>query len=281
MRDDFCVFILSHGRADNVKTYKTLKRQKYNGIFYIVIDNEDDQKEEYIKNFGDKVIIFDKYEISKRFDTADLSEDRRTIVYARNACFDIAKEKGYKYFLELDDDYTSFQYRKQMNGKLKVFEFENINPVFEAFIEWLETSGAKTIAMAQGGDFIGGANSKNFQRKVLRKAMNTFFCKTDRRFWFVGRVNEDVNMYTTLGQRGELVLSCTDAMITQTQTQKTKGGMTETYLDGGTYLKSFYSVMYSPSCVSVQLMGDKHMRIHHNVEWEKCAPKILNARWKK
>ena len=28
-------------------------------------------------------------------------------------------------------------------------------------------------------------------------------------------------------------------------------------------------------------MGDKHMRMHHRVEWDCCTPKILNQRWKK
>ncbi len=34
-------FILSHGRADKVYTYKTLKKQGFTGDVYIIIDNED------------------------------------------------------------------------------------------------------------------------------------------------------------------------------------------------------------------------------------------------
>lgn len=50
MRDDFCVFILTHGRANNVITMDTLKKCGYTGKCYIVIDNEDDQEAEYKKN---------------------------------------------------------------------------------------------------------------------------------------------------------------------------------------------------------------------------------------
>ena len=104
----FVVFILSHGRPDSVHTLKTLKSLGYSGDWLIVIDNEDETAERYYQNFGrEKVVMFDKLAISKTFDTADTFEDRRTIVYARNACWDIAKERGYRYFLELDDDYTS------------------------------------------------------------------------------------------------------------------------------------------------------------------------------
>ena len=70
-------------------------------------------------------------------------------------------------------------------------------------------------------------------------------------------------------------------MITQKTTQSNAGGMTETYLDMGTYLKSFYSVIYSPSCVKISEMGDAHKRIHHAVNWDKCVPQILNEKWKK
>ena len=72
-----------------------------------------------------------------------------------------------------------------------------------------------------------------------------------------------------------------NANIVQKQSQSVSGGMTEVYQDSGTYLKSFYSVMSMPSCVKVAMMGDKHMRIHHNVSWQHCVPKILNERWKK
>ena len=105
MRDDFCAFILTHGRPDNVKTLKTLEKAGYTGKVYIVIDDEDDNEQEYRK-------------------------------------------------------------------------------------------------IAQGGDFIGGAKSLNFRKGILRKAMNTFICDTERPFTFVGRINEDVNTYVTLGSRG-------------------------------------------------------------------------------
>ena len=44
-RDSFCVFILSHGRPDNVITLNTLRREGYTGPWYIVIDNEDKKGE--------------------------------------------------------------------------------------------------------------------------------------------------------------------------------------------------------------------------------------------
>ena len=277
----FAVFILTHGRADNVITYKTLKQCGYTGDVYFLVDTEDDQQERYIENFGDRVIIFDKKEAAKHCDQGDLSEDRRVILFARNQCFYEARRLGLKTFLELDDDYKSFEYRYQEGEKLKVKKYADLDSLFDCMIDFLYQADALTVALAQGGDFIGGVNGGIWKKGIARKAMNTFFCRTDKPFKFVGRINEDVNTYTTLGQRGERIFTYTKAAIVQQATQGNKGGMSDTYLDMGTYLKSFYSVMYSPSCVSISMMGDKHKRIHHEVNWPYCTPMILNQKYRK
>ena len=281
MRDDFAVFILTHGRANNVITAKTLKQQGYTGKWYIVIDNEDDTEDEYRKIYGDRVLQFDKLAISKTFDTMDTQKDRRTIVYARNACFELAKQIGVRYFLELDDDYTVFMNRYEENGKSKNYNYKNLDLVFDAMVDFLIDSKADTVAMAQGGDFIAGVNGGAFQKGILRKAMNTFFCDVEKPFLFLGRINEDVNTYTRLGSTGWLGFTVTSLQMNQKQTQKNKGGMSTVYLDSGTYLKSFYSVMGMPSAVRIQEMGRTQKRIHHAVEWECCVPMILNEQYKK
>lgn len=282
LRNDFCVFILTHGRVDRVYTYKTIKKQGFTGPIFLVVDNEDEQVDEYIRRYGEEyVIVFDKLARSKITDTPDLSDDRRTIIYARNECFDIAERLGYRYFLELDDDYTAFMYRYAENGKLCMKRADDLDTLFEYMLQFLDSSEAVTVAFAQGGDMIGGVDNGNFQKGLLRKAMNTFFCDTQKRFQFVGRINEDVNTYTSFANRGILMFTYTRVMITQHTTQTNAGGMTDTYVDMGTYTKSFYSVIYSPQAVKVGEMGDKHKRIHHVINWDRCSPQILAEKWKK
>ena len=38
MRNDFAVFILTHGRADNVVTVPAIKKAGYTGKIYFIID---------------------------------------------------------------------------------------------------------------------------------------------------------------------------------------------------------------------------------------------------
>lgn len=282
MRNDFAIFILSHGRANNVKTLDTIKSCGYTGKWYVIIDNEDKQAQKYFENFGEEhVVMFDKIEKAKHTDTCDVQQKRNIVLFARNSCHDIAKNLGLTYFLELDDDYIEFRERYEKNGTLSsrfVLDFDNI---CEAMVEFLETSGALTVAFAQMGDFIGGLECSMFKQRITRKCMNSFFCKVDRPFSFLGRINEDVNAYVLYGTQGKLMFTIADIALNQVDTQQNSGGLTESYLDNGTYVKSFYSVMVAPSCVQVAEMGVNHKRFHHLVNWENCLPKILSDRYRK
>jgi hypothetical protein len=195
--NNFAAFILTHGRPDNVYTFDTLRKHGYTGKIFIIIDNEDNTANQYINKFGNEnVIIFDKLEISKTFDEADNFENRKTIIYARNACFKIAEDLNIKYFIQLDDDYTEFYFRLFIN-KAIVKPIINLDLIFDNFIKYYKSINAKSICFSQGGDYIGGLdNGKEMYRFSKRKAMNTFICSTDRQFKFLGRINEDVNTYT-------------------------------------------------------------------------------------
>ena len=86
---DFVIFILTNGRPNNVHTARSLRNHGYTGKIILVIDDEDKTAEEYLDKFKD-VEVFSKKEIAQEFDEADNFDDRRSIVYARNACFKIA-----------------------------------------------------------------------------------------------------------------------------------------------------------------------------------------------
>lgn len=291
--DDFIVFILSHGRANNVVTYETLRSQGYTGRVGIVIDDDDKHGDDYREKFGeDNVFVFNKDEIAKNFDEV-IKGDRRTVVYARNACFDIARNIGVKYFVELDDDYSYFSFaldgnyrfvEAQKNGGVGRFKnIKNLDEVFRIILDFYKnTPSIASIAMAQAGDLIGGEQASCLTSvRLLRKAMNSFFCSTDRPFNFTGRINEDVNTYTMEAHRGVLFFTDCQVYINQGATQKNSGGMTDVYLDSGTYLKSFFSVICCPSAVKVALMGTSHKRLHHNIAWDNCTPKIISEQYRK
>ena len=283
MREDFCVFVLTHGRPNRVHTCNTLLKAGYTGKTYIVIDDEDVTEGEYRKHFGDNVIQFCKREVAEWTDDGD-NFGIRGVVYARNACWQLAEQVGVNYFIVLDDDYTGFELRHKSDGSGCYLSVrQSIDQIITAMIDFLISTEIKTIAMAQGGDFIGGSVNGN-PRGLRRKAMNTFVCATNRAFKFFGHINEDVNTYVTDGRKGDLFFTVMTPKVVQVTTQQNAGGLTEFYLDVGTYVKSFYSVMYAPSCVTIGVMGDprgNNYRIHHKINWHRTTPKIIREHYKK
>lgn len=280
---NFVAFILTHGRPNRVHTFRSLRKAGYTGRIVIVLDNEDKTRAEYEKEFtGTEIVVFDKAAISKTFDEGDNFQDRRAIIYARNACFQIAEKLGVRYFIQFDDDYTVFDYRFDASGGYAEKPIKSIDRVLDSMLDFFKKSKCSTVAMAQSGDFIGGPN-KSFGKKIRlhRKAMNSFICDAQNPFVFFGRINEDVNVYTCAGRRGQLIFTIPNVSLKQKQTQSNAGGMSDLYLDSGTYVKSFYSVMYAPSCVKIKDMGPVHRRLHHSVKWKNAVPCILSEELKK
>lgn len=286
MNRDYCIFIMTYGRPSNVITLKTLSKivSDMSNVF-LVCSTDDKKLNEYKKLYGEKVQVFSKEDYKKDFDLADNfgSEKDGVIIFARNACYDIAEKLGYRYFIALDDDYTHFLYKFDSAGYRETLIKKSFDKVVELVLNYYKSlPSCKTISLSQNGDFIGGADSGLSKgRKIKRKAMNSFFCDTRNRLKFLGRINEDVNSYVKYGRQGELIFQINSLSLYQKQTQSNAGGMTDIYNESGTYIKSFYSVMINPSCVSVSLMGSKDMRLHHKVNWELTAPKILNESYKK
>ena len=88
------------------------------------------------------------------------------------------------------------------HGRVRI---KNLDTLFEAVLSFYKTLQAKSLAFAQTARFFGGDQEQRI--RVSRKAMNTFFCSTDRRFQFVGRINQDVNTYTWYQSLGHLFFS--------------------------------------------------------------------------
>jgi len=287
MNEDLVIFIFSHGRPDNFHTIKTLEKHGYTGAVKIIIDNEDKTADRYYELFGDKVIMFDKSEAAKLFDVGDNFSDRRAIVYARNMAYKIAADLGYKYFLQFEDDYTDFRYKINAKGEyLHKRDIKDLDTVLSCLLNYYKSTPAKVVSIQQGGDFLGGADSSNVTsadraRNVMRKTMNSLLCSIDRPVQWIGRMNDDVNTYISGGRRGDLFLSTSMLALQQPVTQKVSGGHSEIYKSMGTYVKSFISVIYAPSCVSVAMMNSHHTRIHHRVSYNNAVPCIISENWKK
>jgi len=286
--DDFCVLILTHGRPHNQKTITALEKHGYTGPWFLVVDDEDPTTDELRAIYGDeRVVEFNRDEMASLFDEGFNFRpgERSGVVYARAAAHTIAADLGFRWFIQLDDDYERFEYRFDDHLVPTSKAIRSLDVIWGLMLDWFQSMPPEvvTIAMGQGGDYLGGpaANQVNAV-KVKRKAMNSFLCDTHRPFMFPGRLNEDVNAYTREQRAGQVMATVLQVSLEQETTQAGEGGMVEIYLDEGTYVKSFYSVMHCPSAVQVVPMyAAKYQRLHHRVNYRACAPKILAAHHRK
>jgi hypothetical protein len=282
MREDFAVMLLTHGRADNIKTIRALAEGGYTGKIFIVIDDHDKEAEQYKKIYGNKVRIFCKSEWAQKIDDGDNSGDTRAVVYARAACVDIASKEGIKWIVQLDDDYTAFFYKNDAENRYCSKKIRKLDAVWTAMIDFAEKANVACLAMSQEGDHIGGPNSSyNKTIRTKRKAMNSMFMRVDNPVSFTGKVNEDATMATMESLRGRLILTLMGLSLSQGVTQQNKGGLTDIYKDQGTYIKSMYSVIYAPACVKVKNMVVGEKRLHHIVDYSRCCPKIISEKHRK
>lgn len=286
MRDDFCAFILTHGRPDKVVTYDLIRRRGYTGKIYIVIDDEDATGDAYRRLYGNQVLTFSKTHVATYTDQYDNFSDRRSILWARNACFELAHTVDCRYFIQLDDDYHGMMYRMagrpEPDNKVvwRGWSIHSLDDVWEALVRFLETTPADTICMSQGGDHFGG-DQGDTSVKMKRKAMNSFIHDRNNPYLFRGKMNEDVNTYVELGRQGSLFFTYMPLQLDQQSTQTNSGGMSEFYKDYGTYVKAFYTVMSAPSCVTIRSMGRTNRRLHHNIHWNNAVPMIVSETYKK
>tara|TARA_R100000935_G_C2803890_1_gene151743 strand:- start:29 stop:883 length:855 start_codon:yes stop_codon:yes gene_type:complete len=280
--NEFAVFIMVHGRPDKMWTYKTLRKSGYSGKIYLVADDLDETVDDYKKKYKDELIIFDKKKAALKMQTGDNTGDLRSTLFSSNTIFELAKQRDIKYFFIMCDDYTGFEYRYNQDLIYGGWSVKSLDKIFDSLLHYYKSINCLSIAFAQSGDFMGGKKSSFAKQiKMKRKAMNTFLCSTNRPFKFIGRMNEDVSTYVNLGSKGGLFLTIPNISIYQKPTTKEAGGLTDLYLEYGTYVKSFFSVMFNPSSVKISMLGYTKRRIHHRVSWNNAIPKILNEKHKK
>jgi len=277
----FATLILTHGRPRKQATVNSLRKCGYTGRIVLVLDDLDTTEPEYREAWPDlDIAVFNRKQWEDFTDVADARDVKQgSVVYARNASFEIARDLGLTHFIQLDDDYDWFGYRAVIGGTATGQIARNLDRVFEALVDLLEDTGAICVALSGGVDHVGGAGG-NISKGLLRKAMNSFLMRTDKPVEFLGRINEDTTTPVVGGMRGDLYFTATKVQLTQPPMGKAEGGAADLYRSQGSYVQQFYTVLFAPSCVTL-----RHLRAAARwqsfVESEYAFPKILSPSHRK
>ena len=242
------IFILSNGRPDKVKTYDYLKAS-FSGDVYILCDDQDETLPAYKDKFGSKVIVFGKDEWVKKSDPMDNFNSKKSVLYARNAVFEIAAAMGYRYFVMADDDIKDLQFRYEQDGKLLAKPVSNVDKVIDYIVQLMNDTAISYFSFGTDKNFIGGVQNRNFQKKVIDKVYNFIICKSGQQHSYKGIMNEDEIHNVISLSTGVLLKSLTAIQIVMEPVGKGEtGGNSETYKENGyySYTRNFYPIIACP-----------------------------------
>lgn len=176
----FVAFILTHGRPDRVLTNEKLRKHGYTGKIYIGLRRRRQDAAGISQTFRRRARLF---QIGDRKDIRRGRQFRRppAIIYARNACFELAQQIGATHFIELDDDYTYFKFRFDDQLRWHGADVQDLDAVFDMLLDYFNSAPMLTLAIGQGGDYIGGEKATRFNRRNTADAQGHEFVYLLRR----------------------------------------------------------------------------------------------------
>lgn len=276
MRTDFTFVILCWKRPQALFTLKYLKQMNYDGKIFFAIDNGDPTKEEYIQAAKKNKIdyfTFDKdTEVSDQMYNTKLKSGA---VCTRKIVENIIREKGYRFFCVLDDDYVQFMfYNRKKVGK------KSLEKLIDIYCDILDkVPYVSVMSLAQNGETVAGTEEFYKKSKFKLKAMNYWFCDVNKPVEYAGIMNDDVNAGILLSKYGNFSVQYGGVVIQQAQ-QKS-GGMKDIYAEkSAMYQKAMFSIMLAPSFVKLNYLhcyagGGDSSRIYHNIQRKYAYPYIV------
>ncbi len=279
MKNNYAVFIISHKRPE-VETLKALQKSGYNGEYFIVIDDADPTIEEYKSRYGEHLLIFNKEEIWKETDTIDNAKILTSATYARNYCIKVARNKGYDFFVNLDDDINRFAFRYIEGDKLAIASIKNIDKVFEKYIKYMESANLTCTAFILAGRLIGGMKNPLVKNCFYSRPTNCLIMKSSTQ-QFKSTVCEDVIYAVDNNKKGFLTYGLMPIVIYAGKpcTGNSGGGMAEYYSTQEEYLQYFHIKVAEPTAVTLKMCSNGKVQVIFNEN--RFLPKILNEEVKK
>lgn len=265
--NDYAVFIISHGRPE-CRTYN-----KYLGgeNCYIVCDDEDETLPEYQRRYGDKVIVYHRDEYIQKTDWQFNQVKRNHSVYPRNACYDLAKKIGRRYFFVVDDDMkVAPAIRSISEGELKSYRPKDLYKVLGAYVEFMRGTDIAIVGVGGSGDFIGGAAAIT-QRPIAYTLQNFYLCDVARPVEFKSLWVDDYTASVLGWMQGKMTIVPKMVMAVFSVGENS----TADYVNDYSY--NFAPVVLAPA--SIRLYR-KHGKFENWLQ-SNYFPVIIDERWKK
>ena len=269
------IYIISKGRP-HCTTAKTLIDLDYKGDWFIVCGNNDETLEEYQRNWGDKVLVFDWYERIKETNTMDNFDNTKYasgVPPVREAVRQISEKRGERRHWQFDDDIDVFYIKHprtrrklRMNGK-----------ILEKYLLKLSSYADKANLSNCGFQYqlhsFPGTTFNIINRVVILHNLPTDKSKFIE--WKGRSCDDIINIYDTYRFGGYQISFCfINFGMPMTGTES--GGSTEMYEKQGSYRKCLYPLVANPL---VKLQFNKDWGVQNN--FKKIIPMLIDEDYRK
>lgn len=283
MRNDFAVFICTHGRPTAQLTLEMLKREGYTGKWYLVLDDTDSTIQQYIDIYGkDNVVIFNKnhYINSDDYDNGDNILHDKCILYAKRAVEDIARYLKLDYFAIVDDDFVKLSIRYPEEGKLKRMQITDLDSILDAYIELL-SNNITALGFGAVATYCDGVNALS-PSHMSKRYLPYQFIMRNAKFevnWTSWMAEDDVTELQSSMVGGLwLVIPYVMQETKPIGDTKASGGMVDTYKNSNTYELNFNAVKNCPHRIYLRQRKDGKLILARR--YDRCFPKIISGRYK-
>lgn len=279
MLNNFAIFILTHGRPNAQHTLNTLIRLGYTGKYYLVIDDTDITIQDYIDNYGaENIIVFDKNHYINSVNIGTNKPMYKSILYAKCAGEDIARDLGLDAFVLVDDDLTGLRFRYLENESFKSIQIHSgLDTILNEYVDFMLSGNIAALSFGTAQMYMGGAQLFN-KIESKRIPYNFVFRNTKYNFEWRSEMYEDTATPLVLNQRGLYTFQPHFVQLEMKPLAAgADGGMTTMYQNMDVFNRISYIYLYSPSCVRVQNTGKK---LTHAIVRDSAFPKLLSSSYK-
>ena len=279
------VFICTHGRPDRQITLKALRNAGYTGKIILIVDDEDSTSKELFDNYcqdDDNTILrpFNKQYLIDTTNTTSSPPNRKTILYAKNACELFADDYGYDLdcFAICDDDIPGFRYRYIEDGSCKSLNItSNMDQVLDAYYDFILKSDIATTSFGMAQFYFTGANCFDNDNMQKWRVPYTFVFRNARhKVDWVSDYGEDITTAIEQSRHGNFQCAMPNVQMNLSPMGVGEGGMVELHKD--TFKLAEYGHIWHPDCEQIKYYKDHWMS---TIQRDYAFPKLVSSNFKK
>lgn len=276
------IYICTHGRPSKQITHRMLRKAGYTGEIVLVIDNEDEHGKGYLEfvkgEDNTRIHVFDKRKIIDSTNTTNYPPNRKTILYAKNACEQFAKEDNCDCFVICDDDIPGFRYRYVEGKSCKSLTIsDNMDQIIDSHYKFLIESNVAATSFGIAQFYFTGANCFNNDNMQKWRIPYTFvFRNIQHSIDWVSDYGEDITTSIEQSRHGQFQCAMPFVQMNLSPMGVGDGGMVELHKD--TFRLAEYGHVWHPDCEQIKYYKDHWMS---TIERDKAFPKLISSSFKK